>query len=165
MLDAYKRLEANGVIGKMMKVDARGHRIEGDAEGKVPGQLVMRPFEEFPKVVRRLKADGTTSEIIVGSKSEELRVLAESPDEFGGAPLSPLERERDALAQQVAASEKANTQLENQLAEAMKQIATLAQKIDAVTTSRIALGAGSAGADRVDTRTGTGVGALSAGKK
>jgi hypothetical protein len=104
MLEAYKTLTLNGVIGPMMKVGTDGKPII-DPSGQLPGQLVARPFQEFPKVVRRVRADGTILERTVGSKSEELKLIAEAPDEL--TFQSPLERERDDLARTVAEQEKA----------------------------------------------------------
>ena len=148
MLDTYKKLEANGVIGKMMKVDRSGREII-DPSGETPGNLVVRPFVEFPKVVRRFKheldASGKpvtrTIETIAHSKSEELRILAENPDTMD-IPLSPLERERDALAQENAAQTKTIGAMQEQMAAMMQQMAELAAKVDQGAAEKIALGKG-----------------------
>lgn len=105
MLDTYKTLQANGAIGPMMKVDSQGKEIF-DPQGKLPGNLVMRPPQEYPKVVRRVRStDGAIIEKIVSSKSEELKLIAEAPDLEEAR--SPLERERDDLARTVAEQDKA----------------------------------------------------------
>lgn len=145
MLLAYQRLEAHGAIGKMMKVDASGEVVY-DPGGEKPGNLVPRPFQEYPKTIRRYTSDGACVENIVHSKSEELRLIAESPDVQLGIPLSPLERERNDLAQQVASYEKANGHLQAQIGALTEQMAALARKIDQRDTERVALGQGTSDA-------------------
>jgi len=141
MLDAYKKLEANGVIGRMMKVDARGHEII-DPSGEQAGTLVVRPFVEFPKVIRRAKRDGGVIETIVHSKKEELRLLAENPDEFNDIPRSPLERERDALAQENAALNKTLSTMEMRMEAMMAQVASLSSAVNKRNAEDAALGTG-----------------------
>lgn len=142
MLEAYRKLEALGVIGRMMKVDVNGKEIV-DFKGDVPGNMIARPFQEFPKVVRRFRRDGTLVETIVNSKNEELRLIAESPDEVMGIPLSPLERERDELAQQNAAQGKALDAMQRQVAEMMEKMTKLSQALDQRNANEAALGTGS----------------------
>src|SRR5579864_2547287 len=141
MLDTYKRLEQNGVIGRMMKVDARGNEII-DPAGDQQGQLITRPFKEFPKVIRRAKRDGGVVEIIVNSKSEELRLLAESPDQFDDVPRSPLEVERDALAQQNAEQSRALQAMEERMERMMGEVARLSQSVEKQHAVDAALGKG-----------------------
>ena len=113
MMLAYKRLEANGAIGPMMKVGSDGKPIF-DPSGELPGTLVPRPREEYPKAVVRWRSDGTKVTLVAHSKSEELKMIAEEP-ESGEAPRSPLERERDELAQKLADQSALNSKLEEQL--------------------------------------------------
>lgn len=127
MLDMYKSLQANGVIGPMMKVDSAGKMIV-DVKGELPGQLVPRPFQEFPKVIRRTRADGVTIEKIVNSKSEELKLIAEAPDE--AEVRSPLERERDQLAQTVAEQDKALGQQQTMLQQMADNMAKLMAQVE-----------------------------------
>lgn len=113
MMLAYKRLEANGAIGQMMKVGSDGKPLF-DPSGELPGTLVPRPREEYPKAVVRYRADGTKLTLVAHSKSEELKMIAEEPEQ-GEAPRSPLERERDELAQKLADQSALNSKLEEQL--------------------------------------------------
>ena len=126
MLDLYKQLEANGVIGKMMKVGTDGKPIV-DVRGEIPGQMVARVHTEYPKVVRRLRADGVMVEKIVNSKSEELKLIAEAPD--ADQPLSPLERERDALARTVAEQDKALGRQDEMLGKMSEQMTALMAQV------------------------------------
>jgi len=126
MLDLYKQLEANGVIGKMMKVGTDGKPIV-DVRGEIPGQMVARVHTEYPKVVRRLRADGVMVEKIVNSKSEELKLIAEAPD--ADQPLSPLERERDALARTVAEQDKALGRQNEMLGKMSEQLTALMAQV------------------------------------
>jgi|HubBroStandDraft_1064217.scaffolds.fasta_scaffold24801_5 hypothetical protein len=174
MLDTYRRLEANGVIGRMMKVDRAGKPII-DPSGEVPGNMIVRPFQEFPKVIRRFKTvvDEKTGkstqrviETIVESKNEELRLLAENPDTFD-TPLSPLERERNDLAQENAQQTKTIASLQIQMEAMMKQMGELAQKIDKGNAEQVALGVGRAPVQRdgVLAPSGRGIEAIALGKK
>ena len=113
MMLAYKRLEANGAIGPMMKVGSDGKPLF-DPSGELPGTLVPRPREEYPKAIKRYRADSTSVTLVAHSKSEELKLIAEEP-ESGDAPRSPLERERDELAQKLADQSALNGKLEEQL--------------------------------------------------
>lgn len=141
MLDTYRKLEANGVIGKMMKVGVDGREVV-DLTGEQAGTLVVRPFQEFPKVVRRVGRDGKVKEILVQSKSEELRLLAQNPDDFDDVPLSPLERERNELAQQNAEQNKTIMSMQTQMAAMMEQLAKLSQAVEQRNAQDAALGSG-----------------------
>jgi ABC-type transporter Mla subunit MlaD len=115
MLSAYKSLQANGAIGPMMKINAAGEPIF-DPSGQVPGNLVVRPFQEYPKAVKRWKdAEGNTKELIAHSKQEELKIISERIDEFSGDDRSPVEKERDQLASEVSAQRDINNELEKRL--------------------------------------------------
>lgn len=125
MLDAYRKLQANGAIGPMMKVNAAGERIF-DPGGEQPGTMVVRPFQEYPKVVKRWKDEvGNSHEIIAQSKSEELKIISERIEEFSGETRSPLERERDDLARNLADQQGINGQLETRLNELMARVEQL----------------------------------------
>lgn len=134
MMLAYKRLEQSGAIGPMMKVGSDGKPLF-DPSGELPGTLVPRPREEYPKAVVRYRTkivDGVeVSEkvtLVAHSKSEELKMIAEEP-EAGEAPRSPLERERDELAQKLADQSALNSKLEEQLRQ-------LAASVDALRTAQ-----------------------------
>jgi hypothetical protein len=160
MLEAYKRLEAHGVTGKMMKVDAAGNVII-DVAGDKPGTLVPRPYSEFPKVVRRYSYDGSkVFENIAHSKNEELRILAENPDTTETI-RSPLEVERDNLAVQNAEQNKVIMTLQEQMENMMKQMLDLAAKVDRTSAEKVALGTANAPPASV----GKGLEALATGKK
>jgi hypothetical protein len=130
MLDTYKTLTQNGVIGPMMKVGTDGKSIV-DPTGQIPGNLVARPFQEFPKVVRRVRPDGTILEKTVGSKSEELKLIAEAPDEL--TFQSPLEKERDDLARTVAEQEKALGAQQALVEKMASQMTTLMAQMERLT--------------------------------
>lgn len=108
MLQAYQRMQANGAIGPMEKVDAAGNVIV-DPAGEKQGTLRPRAFVEYPKAVRRYKDDGSFETFVAHSKSEELKIIAERPsvDE----PRSPLERERDELALRLSEQSQLNGSL------------------------------------------------------
>jgi hypothetical protein len=136
MLDTYKTLVQNGVIGPMMKVGTDGKPIV-DPTGQMPGQLVARPFQEYPKVVRRVRVDGTILEKTVGSKSEELKLIAEAPDEL--TFQSPLEKERDALARTVAEQDKALGAQQAMMEKMAGQMTTLMAQMEKITQGAPAL--------------------------
>lgn len=127
MLQAYKNLEALGVIGRMMKVDQTGKEIY-DPRGDQPGQLVARPFQEYPKVLRRMRtkvdAEGKLHELVVeqlvNSKSEELKWLGENTDLTEAR--SPVEVERDVITEQLSVQMKINGELEKRLGEMMEKM-------------------------------------------
>jgi hypothetical protein len=127
MLDTYRKLQANGAIGPMMKVGADGKPL-WDPSGEQPGQLVVRPFQEYPKVVKRWKTNDPVSglpvchEIIAHSKAEELRIISERIEEFSGDERSPVEKERDELARTLADQQKINGELEARLNALMAQV-------------------------------------------
>ena len=133
MLDTYKNLEARGIIGKMMKVGQDGKTIV-DGNDSVPGNLVPRPFNEFPKAVRRVKVleDGTEQIItlVAGSKSEELKIMSDTVEL--DAPRSPLERERDQLATDLADQQKMSGTLSKQLENALARIEQLAASVEKI---------------------------------
>jgi hypothetical protein len=85
MLDVYKRMEADGKIGKFYK----------DADGV----LRAKPFQEFPKIIRVKMPDGTTVERTVNSAREE---LAAQSFEAGVADTDPVVKERNELLEMVA---------------------------------------------------------------
>ncbi len=134
MLETYKNLQNRGVIGPMMKVGQDGKPII-DPSGDLPGQLVPRPFAEYPKAVRRVKtlADGTEQivTLVAGSKAEELKIISDTVE--ADVPRSPLERERDELATELATQSKMNGQLATQLENALARIEQLASKVDKLT--------------------------------
>ena len=168
MLEMYRKLEQNGVIGRMMKVDQRGNPIF-DPTGEIAGTLVERPFQEFPKIIRRFKRDGTKLETLVQSKSEELRLLAENADDIGDIPLSPLERERDELARVNAEQNKALGTMQAQMAEMMEKMAAMSQKLDQNNAERAALTGEEIGRSGDEPRaaapSGKGIEALATGSK
>ncbi len=132
MLDAYRKLQANGVIGPMMKVDASGKPIH-DPSGDAPGQLVPRPFAEYPKAVRRISRNAETGEervldFVANSKSEELKILSDTVEME--APRSPLERERDELAQNLATQQQINGKLASQLENVLARMEELSAKVE-----------------------------------
>ena len=130
MLDAYRKLQANGAIGPMMKVGADGKPL-WDPSGEQPGQLVVRPFQEYPKVVKRWETTDPVSglpvshEIIAHSKAEELRIISERIEEFSGDDRSPVEKERDELARTLSDQQKINGELEARLNALMAQVENL----------------------------------------
>lgn len=125
MLQAYKQLQANGAIGPMMKVGADGKPLF-DPSGELPGTLVVRPFQEYPKVVKRWKdSEGNSRELIAHSKSEELKIISERIEEFSGDERSPVERERDALASEVSTQRSINEELEKRLLALAAQVEQL----------------------------------------
>jgi len=130
MLETYKNLQTRGVIGPMMKVGPDGKQII-DPSGDLPGQLVPRPFSEYPKAVRRVRtlADGTEEVVtlVANSKSEELRIMSDTVEM--DVPRSPLERERDELATELATQSKMNGQLATQLENALARIEQLANAV------------------------------------
>lgn len=133
MLDAYRKLQANGAIGPMMKVGVDGKEIF-DPSGEQPGTLVVRPFQEYPKAVKRWKDEhGNSHEIIAHSKAEELKIISERIEEFSGETRSPLERERDQLASEVSQQRDINLKLEERLNALMAQVEQLTRS--PVTTS------------------------------
>lgn len=134
MLQAYKQLQANGAIGPMMKVGADGKPLF-DPSGELPGTLVVRPFQEYPKVVKRWKdSEGNSRELIAHSKSEELKIISERIEEFSGDERSPVERERDALAGEVATQRSINEELEKRLLALAAQVEQLTKVQGAVGT-------------------------------
>ena len=125
MLDTYRRLQANGAIGPMMKVGKDGTAL-WDPSGEAPGNLVVRPFQEYPKVVKRWKDEvGNSHELIAHSKAEELKIISERIEEFSGDERSPVERERDALARSLSDQRGINQELENRLNALMAQVEQL----------------------------------------
>jgi hypothetical protein len=140
MLDTYKRLQNNGVIGPMMKVDPQGKPVI-DPGGEMPGTLVQRPFAEYPKAVRRVRLvpqeDGSLKEEIVtlvaGSKSEELKIMSDTVEM--DVPRSPLERERDELASELATQQQMNGKLATQLENTLARLSELTAKVDKLTTA------------------------------
>ncbi len=132
MLDTYRKLQANGVIGPMMKVGPDGKTPVYDPSGEAPGQLVARPFAEYPKAVRRVKIDAEGKEhiitLVAGSKSEELKIMSDTIDLE--APRSPLERERDQLAEDLATQQKMNGHLAEQLENTLAKLNELSTRMD-----------------------------------
>ncbi len=149
MLDAYRKLQASGVIGPMMKVDAGGKPIH-DPSGELPGQLVPRPFAEYPKAVRRIRRNAETGEetiveFVANSRAEELKIVSDTVEME--APRSPLERERDSLAQELSVQSQLNGKLAQQLESALARIEKLASDVDKLAKPAGAAGtAGGAGA-------------------
>ncbi len=131
MLEAYKKLQANGVIGPMMKVGQDGKPLN-DPSGELPGQLVPRPFAEYPKAVRRIKrsesGEETIVEFVAHSKAEELKIVSDTVEM--DTPRSPLERERDALAQDLAIQQQLNGKLATQLENVMARLEELSAKVE-----------------------------------
>ena len=135
MLGTYKNLQDRGVIGPLMKVGPDGKPVY-DPGGDLPGTLVARPFSEYPKAVRRVRhlPDGTEQivTLVAGSKSEELKIMSDTVEM--DVPRSPLERERDELATELATQSKMNGQLATQLENALARIEQLANKVDKMET-------------------------------
>lgn len=128
MLEAYRRMEANGAIGRMMKVGNDGKTPIYDPGGEMPGTLVPRPFVEYPKAVRRVRVNPETGEetiitLVAYSKADELKIMSETAEL--DSPRSPLERERDSLAEDLATERKMNAKL-------AEQLANLAAKVDSM---------------------------------
>jgi ABC-type transporter Mla subunit MlaD len=135
MLSAYQKLQANGVIGPMMKIGQDGKPVY-DPGGDAPGNLVVRPFQEYPKVVKRWKDEaGNSHELIAHSKSEELKIISERIEEFSGDERSPVERERDELARGLADQQGINSQLEARLNALMAQVEQLTRVQEAPSVS------------------------------
>ena len=125
MLETYKRLQANGAIGPMQKIGLDGKPM-WDPSGEAPGQLVVRPYQEYPKVVKRWKDEqGNSKELIAHSKSEELKIISERIEEFSGDQRSPLEVERDDMARSLSDQQAINGQLEARLNALMAQVEAL----------------------------------------
>jgi len=125
MLGTYRNLQSNGVIGPMMKVGADGKEVY-DPGGQAPGNLVVRPFQEYPKVVKRWRDEqGNSKELIAHSKSEELKIISERIEEFSGEQRSPLEIERDEMARTLSDQVGINSQLEARLNALMAQVEQL----------------------------------------
>lgn len=111
MLAIYEKMQKEGKIGPLMK----------DSNG----QMVPRPFEEFPKWVKR--RDGTS--VLVQSRSEELRVTLEDPTT--GPVEEALEQENDVLKGRLAMLQRqlelANEQLAKQAEADEAKVETKAQ--------------------------------------
>jgi hypothetical protein len=135
MLEAYKKLQQNGVIGPMMKVGPDGKPVV-DPGGDQPGTLVVRPFAEYPKAVRRVRTlpDGKEEivTLVAGSKSEELKIMSDTVEM--DIPRSPLERERDELATELSTQQQMNGKLAQQLENALARLTELSAKVDKLTT-------------------------------
>ncbi len=135
MLGTYKNLTDRGVIGPLMKVGPDGKPVY-DPGGDLPGTLVARPFAEYPKAVRRVRhlPDGSEQivTLVAGSKSEELKIMSDTVEM--DVPRSPLERERDELATELATQSKMNGQLATQLENALARIEQLANKVEKMET-------------------------------
>ena len=148
MLDAYRKLQANGAIGPMMKVNAAGEQIF-DPGGEQPGTLVVKPFKEYPKAVKRWKdAEGVTRELIAHSKAEELKIISERIEEFSGDDRSPVEKERDVLASEVSAQRDINLKLEERLNALMAQVEQLTRSPVQASTEDTRKGLGAQGVGR-----------------
>ena len=133
MLEAYRRMEALGVIGRMMKVAPDGKTEVIDPKGELPGTLVQRPFQEYPKAVRRVKVDPETGEekvltFVAGSKAEELRIMSDTAEL--SVARSPLKRERDTLAEDLATQQKMNGHLASQLENALARLNELSASVE-----------------------------------
>jgi ABC-type transporter Mla subunit MlaD len=166
MLSAYQKLQANGVIGPMMKIGQDGKPVY-DPGGDAPGNLVVRPFQEYPKVVKRWKDEaGNSHELIAHSKSEELKIISERIEEFSGDERSPVERERDELARGLADQQGINSQLEARLNALMAQVEQLTRVQEGPAVSPPAKSAGpQQGLGSLGQQTGPAANALSAEKK
>jgi len=138
MLDTYRKLQAHGVIGPMMKVGPDGKTPVYDPSGEAPGQLVQRPFAEYPKAVRRVKVDAEGNEqiitLVAGSKSEELKIMSDTMDLE--VPRSPLERERDQLAEDLSVQQKMNGQLAQQLEQTLAKLNALSTTVDKLASAQ-----------------------------
>ena len=149
MLDTYRKLQAHGVIGPMMKVGPDGKTPVYDPSGEAPGQLVQRPFAEYPKAVRRVKVDAEGNEqiitLVAGSKSEELKIMSDTMDLE--VPRSPLERERDQLAEDLSVQQKMNGQLAQQLEQTLAKLNALSTTVDKLASAQNAKPAPSSGFD------------------
>ena len=149
MLDTYRKLQAQGVIGPMMKVGPDGKTPVYDPSGEAPGQLVQRPFAEYPKAVRRVKVDAEGNEqiitLVAGSKSEELKIMSDTMDLE--VPRSPLERERDQLAEDSSVQQKMNGQLAQQLEQTLAKLNALSTTVDKLASAQNAKPAPPSGFD------------------
>ena len=139
MLDTYRKLQAHGVIGPMMKVGPDGKTPVYDPSGEAPGQLVPRPFAEYPKAVRRVRVDAETGKetiitLVAGSKSEELKIMSDTMDLE--VPRSPLERERDQLAEDLSVQQKMNGQLAQQLEQTLAKLNALSTTVDKLASAQ-----------------------------
>jgi len=143
VLDTYRKLQAHGVIGPMMKVGPDGKTPVYDPSGEAPGQLVQRPFAEYPKAVRRVKVDAEGNEqiitLVAGSKSEELKIMSDTMDLE--VPRSPLERERDQLAEDLSVQQKMNGQLAQQLEQTLAKLNALSTTVDKLASAQNAASA------------------------
>jgi len=132
MLDTYRKLQANGAIGSMMKVGPDGKTPIYDPGGEAPGQLIPRPFSEYPKAVRRIRVDAEGKEhiitLVAHSKSEELKIMSDTAEL--DVPRSPLERERDQLAEDLSVQQKMNGQLAQQLEQTLAKLNALSTTVD-----------------------------------
>jgi hypothetical protein len=173
MLDTYRKMEANGAIGKMMKLGPNGQPVY-DPEGKIAGHLVTRPFQEYPKIIRRFqmsvddagKSVTRTIETVVNSKAEELVVLGEKIENVIDMPLSPLERERDELAARNAEQGKTIESMQEQMTAMMAQMTALAQRVDRGNAEQVALHGNAPKHEAAPSpATGKGLEALALGKK
>lgn len=127
MLEAYRRMQANGAIGPMMKVGTDGKTVIYDPAGEQPGTLVPRVLTEYPKAVRRVRRheDGTEEIItlVAHSRADELKIMSDTADLE--QPLSPIEKERNQLAEDLATERKMSARL-------AEQLQNLAAKVDAM---------------------------------
>jgi len=139
MLEAYKRMQTLGIIGPMMKVGPDGKTEIVDPKGEMPGTLVQRPHQEYPKAVRRVKVDPATGEekvltFVAGSKAEELRIMQDTTEM--DAPRSPLERERDQLAEDLSTQQKMNSQLASQLENTLARLDELSRSVEKLNAAK-----------------------------
>jgi DNA-binding protein H-NS len=115
----------------MMKVGPDGRTPIYDPSGELPGTLVPRPFVEYPKAVRRvrLREDGSEEIItfVAHSKSEELKIMSDTADL--STPLSPLEKERNELAEELATQQAVNGKLANQLEHTLAKLEELSNTV------------------------------------
>lgn len=144
MLQAYKNMESLGIIGKMMKVAPDGKTPIVDPKGDQPGTLIVRPFQEYPKAVRRVKVDVETGEekvltFVAGSKAEELRIMQDTTEL--DVQRSPLERERDTLAEDLNVQQKMNGQLASQLENALAKLNELSASVEKLQATKQPAGA------------------------
>lgn len=106
MLETYRRLEKEGVIGPSMKSN--------------DGTLVPRPYSEFPKWVKR--RDGTP--VLVDNKSEEIRIVATDDSD------APVEEQ---LTDALDASQAREQMLEKEVADLRAKLEALAKTPVSVT--------------------------------
>lgn len=121
MMDLYKKLEAEGKIGKFF--------MDKD------GQLKARPFQEFPKTIRVKHPDGDVRELIVNSAREE---LAAQTFETSAAEVDPVVKERNELLEMVAERDAKAQVQEGKMAQMEREMAEMRKLMAEATAKAVA---------------------------